>query len=138
MSEAKSFFKRRQKTLGIAVSVYVVMLIYFHWQLPSSHVWVTAAVFSVLMNFTYLTEAISLKSFVRIEALVAISLILASILGLVLSPLLIIAAVFGHGIWDLQKHFGNGVPFFSWYTFSCLTVDTLYSSTLLFYYLIGS
>ena len=71
MISAKSFFKSRQKLLGIAVTAYVVMLIMTHWQLPSIHVWVIAAVFSVLMNFTYLIEAVSLRTSAKTEALVA-------------------------------------------------------------------
>ena len=134
MSRAKSFFKTRQKMLGIAATAYVVLLIFSHWQLPSMHVWLIAAFFSVLMNFTYLVEAVSLKNYAKTEALVAIFLIFASILGLILSPLFLIFAILGHGIWDLLKHFGRGVPFYLWYTCSCFLVDTVYSSTLLFYY----
>ncbi len=135
MREARSFFEKRQKILGIALTAYVVLLLFSHWQLPSIHIWIIAAVFSVLMNFTYLTEAISLNSFVRTEALVSTLLILASVGGLIFSPLLLVAAIFGHGVWDLRKHFGSGVPFFYWYTYSCFLVDTAYSLTLLSYYL---
>ena len=98
------------------------------------HVWMIASVFSILMNFTYLIEAVSLKSFTKIEAIVSILLIIASILGLVISPQLLISAIFGHGVWDLLKHFGRGVPFYFWYTCSCFLVDTAYSLSLLFYY----
>ena len=135
MQITRSFFDSRQKILGIAATIYIVMLIVSHWKLPPIHIWVIATVFSVLMNFTYLIEALSLKSFAKTEAIVATSLILASVLGLVISPLLLIAAIFGHGVWDLQKHFGRGVPFFFWYTCSCFIVDTAYSSALLFYFL---
>ena len=134
MSRAKSFFKTREKLLALAFTAYMVMLILAHWQLPSLHVWLIAAVFSVLINFTYIIEAISLKTYAKTEALVATFLILASILGLMHSPLILIFAILGHGIWDLLKHFGKGVPFYSWYTCSCFLVDTAYSSTLLFYY----
>ena len=134
MSRAKSFFRNRQKMLGIAATAYVVMLILTHWQLPSIHVWLIAAVFSILMNFTYLIEAVSLKTYAKTEALVAAFLISASIMGLVSSPIFLIFAIFGHGIWDLLKHFGRGVPFYFWYTCSCFLVDTVYSSTLLFYF----
>lgn len=111
------------------------MLLVSHWQLPVAHVWLIAALFSVLMNFTYLAEAISLKSFVRTESIVAITLIIASVLGALFAPPLVIAAIFGHGVWDLRKHFGGGVPFFYWYTCSCFLVDTAYSLSLLTYYL---
>ena len=134
MSNAKSFFKHRQKLLGIAATAYVVLLLLSHWQLPAVHVWIIAAAFSVLMNFTYLTEAISRRSFVKTELIVALTLIVASVLGVLVTPLLVIAAIFGHGVWDLHKHFGRGVPFFFWYTCSCFLVDTAYSISLLVYY----
>lgn len=121
--------------LGIAATAYVGMLILTHWQLPSIHVWLIAAVFSVLMNFTFIIEAVSLKTYAKTEALVATFLIAASILGFLYSPILLIFAIFGHGIWDLLKYFGRGVPFYFWYTYSCFLVDTAYSSTLLFYFL---
>jgi len=87
------------------------------------------------MNFTYLTEALSLQKSAWIEVLVASVLIIASLLGVIVSPLLVIAAVFGHGCWDLAKHFGSGVPFYFWYTCSCFIFDTAYSFTLLIYWL---
>ena len=86
------------------------------------------------MNFTYITEALISKKSVAAELVVASLLILASIVGLFVSPLLIIAAIFGHGCWDLAKHFGSGVPFFFWYTCSCFVVDAAYSAALLLYW----
>jgi len=86
------------------------------------------------MNFTYLIEAISLRKFVTTESLIAATLISASLLGLILSPLLLIAAIFGHGIWDLFKHYGRGIAFYAWYTCSCFIVDTTYSLSLLVYW----
>lgn len=130
-----SFFRGRQTLLGIAATAYVVMLITTHWRLSDAHVWVIAVVFSILMNFTYLIEALSLKSHAKTEAVVAATLIFTSVMGLILSPLLLIAAIFGHGVWDLLKHFGRGVPFLYWYTCSCFLVDTTYSAALLFYYI---
>jgi len=135
MQDSSSFFLKRQKLLVLASSSYVVLLILFHWQLPPIHVWFIAALFSIAMNFTYLTEAWSLRAHLTSETLVAGSLILLSLLGLVISPFLIILAIFGHGCWDLAKHFGRGVPFFKWYTCSCFIVDSIYSSILTIYWL---
>ncbi len=134
MSSPQSYFLKRQKVLALAASAYVVLLLLFHWQLPSIHVWVIAAVFSVAMNFTYLTEALAMQKHVVAECLISVLLISMSLLGLVLSPLLLILAIFGHGCWDLAKHFGRGVPFFKWYTCSCFLVDSLYSSVLALYW----
>lgn len=131
-----SFFRTRKKALAIAGTLYVVFLLLSHWQLPKAHVWAIAAFFSIAMNFTYLIEALSLKRYVTAEVAASATLIAASLLGLLFAPLLLIAAIFGHGCWDLAKHNGcAGIPFFSWYVVPCFVVDTIYSVTLLFYYL---
>lgn len=135
MTQIISFFHRRQKQLFLVASLYVALLILFHWQVPSKHVWIIAAVFSIIMNFTYITEAYYRREFVNLEAIVASVLIAASVLGVVISPVFIIAAIFGHGVWDVAKHNGAGVPFFSWYTLSCFAVDVIYSTVLLIYWL---
>ncbi len=135
MTAAFSFFRTRQKSLAIVATLYVVFLLLSHWQLPKAHVWNIAAFFSIAMNFTYLTEALSLKKSVTAEVIVSATLIGASLLGQLLSPLLIIAAIFAHGCWDLAKHNAcAGIPFFSWYVVPCFVVDTIYSLTLLVYY----
>ena len=113
----------------------MIGLIVSHSQLPQEHVWAIAAVFSIAMNFTYLIEAISLKSYVKLEALVAILLIMASLLGVFISPLFVISAIFAHGVWDINKHYGKGIAFFSWYTLGCALVDFTYSGALLWYWI---
>lgn len=130
-----TFFTKRQNALKLLATAYVVLLLLSHWQLPSALVWYIAAFFSIAMNFTYLTEALSVRRFVGAESLVASVLIVASVLGILISPLFVILAIFAHGCWDLAKHFGSGVPFFYWYTCSCFLVDTVYSASLLFYWL---
>ena len=123
----KSFFLRREQQLKIAASLYVILLILSHATFPQSLVWFIAALFSIAMNFTYVIEAVSL---------VAVVLILLSLGGVFLSPILVIIAIFGHGCWDLLKHYGSGVPFFTWYTLSCAIVDFFYGSILLIYWVI--
>ena len=129
-----SYFDSRQHILKGLASVYLVLLVLAHWRLPQVHVWIIAAFFSIAMNFTYLTEAFALKRFFKLELFVALSLIVASLLGLIISPIWLIAAIFGHGVWDFIKQLGAGLPFYKWYTSSCLVVDVLYSSALLFYW----
>jgi len=131
---AASYFSRREKELKLAGAAYVVLLMLSHWQLPSIHVWFIAAFFSIAMNFTYLIEAVSIEKSIRAEGLVSGVLILASVLGLLVSPVFVIVAIFGHGCWDVAKHFGAGVAFFSWYTWPCFLVDTAYSAVLLIYW----
>ena len=137
MDQYKSFFQLRQKGLMIAASLYVVALIVSHSTLPSIHVWVIAAVFSIIMNFTYITEAYFQGRLVRIELLVMATLITASVIGVAVHPLFVISAIFGHALWDLAKHFGAGIPFFSWYTLSCSAVDITYGTVLMSYWFLS-
>lgn len=130
-----SFFRTRQKPLMIVATLYVVLLVVFHAQLPKMHVWLIAALFSIIMNFTYLTEAYRRQVFVHKEALVASTLILASIAETIVSPVFVIGAIFAHGIWDIAKHLGVGIPFFRWYTLSCFAVDAAYSAALFVYWM---
>ena len=85
----------------LAASLYVLALIISHATLPPIHVWVIAAVFSILMNSTYVTEAFHARRWFALEAAIAVTLIVMSVLGVVLHPLFVVAAVFGHGVWDL-------------------------------------
>ena len=119
----------------IAATLYVIALIGFHAALPMIHVWVIAAVFSILMNFTYMVEAFAQRRLFATEFFVATGLVIASILGVLLHPLFVIAAILGHGLWDLAKHYGAGIPFLGWYTLSCSAIDFSYGAALLIYFL---
>ena len=118
----------------IAAILYVVALIVSHSTLPPMHVWVIAAAFSIVMNFTYITEAYSQARLIRPELVVLLTLIATSLLGVIVHPLFVIFAIVGHGSWDIAKHFGAGIPFFSWYTLSCFAVDITYGTVLLAYW----
>ncbi len=134
MKQSYSYFQRQQKSLLFGASLYVILLVLAHSTLPSIHVWLMAAVFSVAMNFTYVTEAYWGKAHFGIEFGIAATLIVASILGVLVSPVFVIAAIFAHGLWDISKHFGAGVPFLSWYTLSCFCVDVMYGGVLALYW----
>ncbi len=135
MSCPASLFEHRQKLLALAASAYVLFLILSHWQLPQVHVWIIAAVFSGIMNITYVAEAFWRRVELTKEAAIALVLIVASVLGVFLHPVFVIAAIFGHGVWDVAKHYGAGVPFFSWYCLSCFVIDLIYGSVLFMYWL---
>ena len=131
----KSFFTRYKNTLFVLSILYVLALLLSHAVFPTIYVWAIACFFSIAMNFTYLTEAASQKAFITTEASLALVLIIMSVVGLLTSPILIILAIFGHGCWDFAKHWGTGIPFFSWYTWGCVTIDWLYSFALLLYWI---
>ena len=118
----------------LAASLYVVALMISHSTLPTMHVWVIAAVFSIIMNITYITEAYSQGRLMRPELIIMLTLISASLLGVTVHPLFVIIAIFGHGLWDIAKQFGAGIPFFRWYTLGCFAADVTYGTVLLTYW----
>ncbi len=126
---------RNQKWLKLFSALYVVLLLLSHSILPHAHVWAIACVFSIVMNFVYISAAFKVGRYRKIEALVATILIVFSICGVFLAPLFVISAIAMHGLWDILKHFGKGVPFLSWYTLGCAGVDFLYACVLLAYWL---
>lgn len=128
-------FSRQFLWLKAASALYVLGLLFAHSSLSEKYVWEIAIFFSVAMNFTYPWAAWRTGQFLTFEVMIAAGLILLSLLSLVSSPLFVIAAIFLHGTWDVAKHRGQGVRFFSWYTLGCVTVDWLYSGALLLYYL---
>ena len=130
-----SFFQQRQMLLMAGASAYVILLILSHSTLPALHVWLIAAVFSIVMNLPYAWEAFWQRRFISLEVGVSLTLIVASLLGVFVSPLFVIAAIFGHGLWDLAKHRGAGVPFVAWYNLSCFVVDLTYGVSLLVYWM---
>lgn len=137
MDQTRSFFVPRQAALKIAAALYVLGLILSHATLPALHVWVIAAVFSIIMNLVYILEAVWQGRRVGAELAVMLVLIAASLMGVFVHPGFVIAAVFGHGAWDLAKHFGAGIAFFSWYTLGCAGVDAAYGAVLLAYWMTG-
>lgn len=129
-----SFLQSRQKQLGVIGNMYMLFVILLHSQIPTKHVWTLAAIFSIVMNFPYVIEALSVKNHLSQEVALATFLIVLSALGALLSPPLVITAVFGHGVWDFAKHRGAGVPFFAWYTLPCAAFDFSYGSLLFIFW----
>ena len=130
-----SFFTRCHRALVTGSALYVLLLLVSHATLPPQHVWIIAVIFSITMNFTYIIEAMSIGKYYAVEIFVSASLILLSVFGIILHPLFVIFAIFSHGLWDLLKHAGAGVPFVQWYTLGCFVVDALYGTTLLMYFI---
>jgi len=137
VEQGVEFFKKHQKLLLCLASLYVVSLLLFHIQFKDEYVWHIACLFSVLMNGTYVFEAYKQQAYLKPESIVAGSLISLSIMGILIHPLFVIIAIFGHGTWDLLKHRGAGIPFLSWYTLSCSLVDFTYGSVLTVFWVSG-
>ncbi len=133
MAHEHGYFHKHWLVLRFSAAIYVIALIASHSYLPPQYVWALATFFSIAMNFTYLIQAVSLKNFVSLELMIATGLILLSLAGFFISPWLVIAAIFLHGTWDLAKHRGTGIRFFSWYTIGCVVVDWIYAAALIAY-----
>ncbi len=123
----------RQSWLAALGALYIIALLISHATLPKQHVWAIAALFSIIMNGVYIHSALKNRRFVTTETTIATLLVVLSGLGVILSPVYVIAAIALHGAWDLAKHFGAGLPFFSWYTWGCATVDFTYAAALTIY-----
>ncbi len=138
MTFTDPLFSHRFLALKAAATVYVVAIPISHFALPHSMVWEIALFFLIAMLFTYPAAALIEKQDVQLEFSVSVGLAALGVVGFFVSPWLIILALFGHGIWDLAKHHGHGVPFFGWYISGCVAVDWAYSAALTIYLVSGA
>jgi hypothetical protein len=99
-----AFFKRHQRLLMVLSAAYVGFLILLHIQYGAMHVWLIACVFSIIMNITYVFEAYAQKAYGKPETSVACVLIVLSLMGVLINPVFVIIAIFGHGSW-VMGHF---------------------------------
>ena len=119
-------------------AIYVVAIPLSHGALPQTWVWELALVFLLLMLPPYVIAAAQQRQAVLLERVVALCLAALAGTGYVLgAPILIIAAIFAHGAWDLAKLAGMGTPFFGWYVTGCMAVDWTYAAALTFYMITG-
>lgn len=132
-----SLLSRHFLWLKAASTLYVLGIVIGHVALPHEWVWRIATFFLVAMLFTYPLAAWRSGAHVQLELGVSLGLALLGAVGLWLSPWLIIAGIFGHGVWDLFKHKGHGTPFFGWYVSGCVVIDWCYASALTLYLIIG-
>lgn len=116
-----------------AFAGYLAVAIALHVIAGEEFAWHVAALLMVMMTMTYPTEAILSGRFVRREVTIAVTLSSVALIGLAFSPLLIIAAILAHGLLDLAKHRGVGVPFYPTYLFACAAFDFAYGGVLLVY-----
>jgi len=117
--------------------LYVVGIVISHFALPYSYVWSIATFFLIAMLFTYPAAAWHRGTYFSLETRVSIGLACLGLAGLFTTPWLIIAGIFGHGVWDLMKHRGHGAPFFGWYVNGCVIVDWSYAAALTIFYIAG-
>ena len=132
-----SAWSRNFLFLKAASALYVIGILISHFALPHASTWIIAACFLVAMLFTYPAAAWRSGSHFSQELRISLALALLGIMGLMSSPWLIIAGIFGHGVWDLMKHRDHGAPFFGWYVNGCVVVDWTYAAALTIFLLTG-
>ncbi|WP_147126391.1 hypothetical protein [Shimia ponticola] len=114
-----------------AFAGYVVLAVVGHGLVGVDHIWPFAALMMVLMTVTYPTEALLKREYLPLELGLALFLSAVAVIGAVTSPLLIIAAIAAHGVLDIVKSRGLGVPFFRSYLIGCAVFDFGYAAILL-------
>ena len=132
-----SLFSRAFLWLKAASTLYVIAIPISHFALSHSYIWGIAVFFLIAMLFTYPVAAWRSGNHFSLELRVSIFLALFGLVGLFTTPWLVIAGIFGHGVWDLLKHGGHGTPFFGWYISGCVVVDWCYAAALTFFLLTG-
>ena len=121
-----------------AATLYVIGILVSHFAMPHAWTWGIATFFLIAMLFTYPAAAWRAGDHLSLEMRVSFALAALGILGFLLTPLLIVAGIFGHGVWDLMKHRGHGTPFFGWYVNGCVVVDWSYAAALMIFYMVGT
>jgi len=129
------YFEKHLNMLKLAAAAWTLALLLFHSLLSADYIWTVAVILLVAMNFTYPIEALTSGRFVKSELSAAIILSLLALMSLWSSPLFVILAIFGHGLWDIRKFRGNGVKIAKWYTSACFVADLSYATLLLLYWL---
>ncbi|MEM6303436.1 MAG: hypothetical protein AAF744_01875 [Pseudomonadota bacterium] len=120
-----------RRGLPLAFWAYVAAVVLMHLSLPQAWVWHIAFVALIGMLFTYPAHAAVQGDKLRLEMSVSWGFALVGLLGLLLTPLLLIAAIAGHGLLDLAKYRGLGAEVPVWYLLSCAVFDLAYAAYLL-------
>lgn len=132
--EARSRFETNYRGFVKLVILYVVAVPVAHGLIPATYAWWIATAFSIIMNFVYPLQAKETHSHFGLELKVAVPFGALSLMGPLVHPLFVIAAIAGHGVWDWCKHKGQGVRFFTWYPPACAIFDFGYAAALAWYF----
>lgn len=128
------FFSSQFLAIKAFATAYVIAIPLSHYVLPSAFVWDIALFFLLLMLPPYVFAARGNGRLFALELKVAVALAAVALVGYGFgAPAMIILAIFGHGVWDIAKQLGAGVPFFRWYLVGCVLVDWTYAAALMIY-----
>lgn len=135
MLSFSEFLRQKQNLLISVAALYLTLVMLPQLPLAGPHIWLTAAAFSIFINLSYLAETSGRRDPLGIETLIASILICSVVFGLVTSPVVIVAAIFGQGIWHLTRRLQHGAPLKSLNTLGCFVADMSYGLVLLVLFL---
>jgi len=128
-------FEQRGNLLKFAAALWTLSAVFLHFTFPIEFIWYVAIGLSISMNTTYPIQALSSGRYITKESAIALALCGCSLLALWWSPLFVIAAIFGHGVWDLLKLRGAGIGIANWYSAGCFIVDIFYAVSLFLFWI---
>lgn len=118
------------RALPLALIAYVVAVVLAHVLLPVSWTWLIAFAALVGMLFTYPVHAALQGAHVRLEVGLSAGCMVAGLLGLLVSPIVLIAAIAAHGLLDAVKYVGVGAAVPVWHLIGCALFDVAYAAYL--------
>lgn len=119
-----------RRGLPFGFSAYVVVVVMLHLALPANWLWPIAFAALIGMLFTYPAHAVVQDRDRGLEVGISCTFALAGLLGLLVNPLLLVAAIAGHGLLDLAKYQGLGSRVPVWYLLGCAVFDLAYAGWL--------
>ncbi|MEL7166427.1 MAG: hypothetical protein AAGL96_13235 [Pseudomonadota bacterium] len=118
------------RALPLAFTGYVMAVVLAHVVLPVSWTWLIGFAALLGMLFTYPVHAALQGAHVRLEVGVSAGFVVAGLLGLLISPIILIAAIAAHGLLDAVKYVGVGATVPVWYLIGCALFDVAYAAYL--------
>ncbi|MEL7099344.1 MAG: hypothetical protein AAGM84_10995 [Pseudomonadota bacterium] len=116
--------------LPFAFGAYVLVALALHMALPEVWLWHIAYAALIGMLFTYPAHAAVAGEHLGLEGAISAGFAIVGLVGLLFAPILLVAAIAGHGLLDLAKHRGLGVAVPVWYLIGCAVFDLGYAAFL--------
>jgi len=116
--------------LPFAFTAYVLIVPPLHLLLPPDWLWHIAYAALLGMLFTYPVHALVQGRHERLELALSLGFAVVGFVGLLMAPILLVAAIAAHGALDLAKHFGLGARVPVWYLIGCAVFDVAYAALL--------
>lgn len=135
MTYFASILRQQHRIFISLTALYLTGMIIVLAPVQAMHIWLIAAVYTLALNVTSMTEVRASRVLFRLEGLIASALMCAAIFGVVVSPAFAAAAVLGHALWAAVRQTGGRPARLSWALLGCLTVEATYGAVLLVYWM---